>query len=114
MPVIGYLNSDRLSRSNPHLLASFAMAWNEAGYVEGQNVAIEYRWAEGETIAGCRWRLIGSPRVAVSSPGGRHTALAVQAGDPSTIPIVFTGGGGPGQHGFVASLNRPGGNYCYR
>src|SRR5882757_397535 len=108
-PVIGWLGISTPGPSAPSL-AAFRHGLNEIGYVEGQNVAIEYRWAEG--------RYDRLPALAADLVDRRVDALVASSGDPaayaaknatSTIPIVFTSGDAVG-YGFVASLARPGGN----
>jgi putative tryptophan/tyrosine transport system substrate-binding protein len=110
-PVIGFLN---IGASNDiyyeNLLSGFRRGLKEAGYVEGQNVAIEFRWAEGQyerlpTMAADLVRR----QVAVISAGGPPSASAAEAAT-TTIPIVFTVGDDAVNLGLVASLNRPSGN----
>jgi putative tryptophan/tyrosine transport system substrate-binding protein len=108
MPVIGYVHPGSLDGEGPRV-AAFRRALNEAGYSEGQNVSIEYRWAEGhfDRVPGLLADLIGR-RVSVIVAGG-GTAVAAKAAGTS-LPVVFTAGVDPVQEGIVASLSRPGGN----
>jgi putative tryptophan/tyrosine transport system substrate-binding protein len=110
MPVIGYLSS-RSPDDTRHLLAAFLRGLTEAGYVEGQNVAIEYRWALGQydRLPALAAELVRRPVALITTTGGEPAALAAKAAT-STIPIVFLIGGDPVALGLVASYNRPGGN----
>lgn len=110
MPVVGFLRPGS-PELNAHLVAAFRKGLNEAGYVEGRNVAVEYRWAHDHDdrlpeLAADLVRL----RVAVIATPASTAAAAAAKSATAAIPIVFSGGGDPVQTGLVASLNRPGGN----
>ena len=109
-PVIGYPGLTS-AKADAYLLAPFRKALSEAGFDEGRNVAIEYRFAERATSADCH-RLASElvrRNVAVIFTGTTVSAIAAKAAT-STIPIVFAIGADPVKSGLVTSLNRPGGN----
>ncbi len=109
LPVIGFLNSGS-AKGFQSLVAAFRKGLSEAGYVEGQNLAIEYRWADGdyEKLPTLATDLVGR-RVGAIFAGGPPAVVAAKAAT-TRIPIVFTSGGNPVELGFVSSLNQPGGN----
>jgi putative tryptophan/tyrosine transport system substrate-binding protein len=109
LPVVGFL-SPQSAIASAHLLAAVRRGLNESGLIEGQNVAIEPRWAEGryDRLPALAAELIHHP-VTVLVASAPPAAVAAQAAT-STIPIVFSSGADPVRLGLVAGLNRPGGN----
>jgi putative ABC transport system substrate-binding protein len=110
MPVIGFLNSASPGPAAT-LVAAFRHGLNKAGYVEGQNVAIEYRWAEGQydRLRGMASDLVRRNVSLIAATGGLVVAQAAK-GATSTIPVLFIAGFDPVREGLAASINRPGGN----
>jgi putative tryptophan/tyrosine transport system substrate-binding protein len=109
-PVIGFLSS-RSSAESAALVSAFREGLRESGFADGQNVRIEFRWADGDyaRLASLASDLV-SKRVALLVPvGGEVAALAAKSAAPD-IPVVFVIGSDPVEAGLVAMLGRPGGN----
>jgi putative tryptophan/tyrosine transport system substrate-binding protein len=110
LPLLGYLHS-----ASPQPFAeetsAFRQGLSEAGYVDGQNLVIEYRWADGDTdrLPAMAQELVRRHAAVIAAIGGDVTALAAKAAT-ATIPIVFLNGSDPVHSGLVAGINRPGGN----
>jgi putative tryptophan/tyrosine transport system substrate-binding protein len=108
MPVVGYLNPQSADGTRIFTVA-FLQGLKETGYVEGQNVAVEYRYAENQFDRLRRWQPISSAATAVIVAFGATAALPAKAAT-TTIPIVFFTGSDPVALGLVVSLRRPGAN----
>jgi putative ABC transport system substrate-binding protein len=110
LPMVGFLH---VGSANPfaHLVAGFRQGLKEAGYVEGQNVTVEFRWADGQydRLPALAVDLIRRQAVVIVTGGGEPSFFAVRAVS-ATVPIVFNIGSDPVRLGIVASLARPGGN----
>ena len=110
MPVIGYLHSGS-AEQNVERLAAYRKGLSEEGYVEGQNVSIEFRWANGhiERLQEMVADLISRQVSVIATPGSTDAAVVAKSAT-AAIPIIFQTAGDPVALGLVVSLNRPGGN----
>jgi putative ABC transport system substrate-binding protein len=110
MPVLGYLSS--LARNErPNLADAFRRGLNEAGYAEGRNIEVEYRFAgnQYDRLAALAAELVERKVAVIAATGGSNAIMAAKA-VTTTVPVVFTFGGDAVREGYVKSLNRPGGN----
>jgi ABC-type uncharacterized transport system substrate-binding protein len=110
LPVIGFMSA-RSPEDSAHLVAAFRRGLSESGFIEGQNVAIEFRWARGhyDSLPELATELVNRPVAVLVAVGGDPSPVAAKQAT-TTIPIVFGIGGDPVKAGLIESFNRPGGN----
>jgi ABC-type uncharacterized transport system substrate-binding protein len=110
IPVIGFMSA-RSPEDSAHLVAAFRRGLSESGFIEGQNVAVEFRWARGryDSLPALATELVNRPVSLLVAVGGDPSPVAAKQAT-ATIPIVFGIGGDPVKAGLIESFNRPGGN----
>lgn len=110
IPVVGFLSS-RTAKDSEDLATAFRHGLADSGYVDGRDVRVEFRWADGryERLPALASELVAGGVAVLAAVGGKPSAIAAQKAS-STVPIVFSVGGDPVRSGLVASYNRPGGN----
>jgi putative ABC transport system substrate-binding protein len=110
MPVVGWVSS-RAASESAYLVAAFRQGLNETGYIEPQNVVVDFRWGDGyyDRLNALATELVRRPVTVIVATGGDPAAQAAKVAT-GTIPIVFVSGSDPVKVGLVASFNRPGGN----
>jgi putative ABC transport system substrate-binding protein len=110
-PVVGFLHSG-LKAEAVHVVEGFGKGLSETGFVEGRNIEIQYRFAEGQydRLPTLATELVSRHVAVLTASGGVQTALAAKSAGATSIPVVFGNGSDPVQFGLVESLNRPGGN----
>jgi ABC-type uncharacterized transport system substrate-binding protein len=111
MPLIGFLHP-QTAETSAQVVAEFRKGLEAAGFVESRNVAIDFRWAEGhnDRLPALALELVRRSPAVIAAPGGDSSAFALKAAT-TTIPIVSVFADDPVRNGFVAGLNRPGGNF---
>src|SRR5262249_11984781 len=110
VPVIGFI-SGRSAEASARYIAAFRNGLREAGYIEGQNLAVEYTWLDGhyERLPTILAELVRRPVTVIATPASTPAAIAAKAAT-STIPIIFSVAQDPVKLGLVESVSRPGGN----
>jgi putative ABC transport system substrate-binding protein len=111
MPVVAFVTPSERDSFPPRYVAAFRKGLSDTGYIEGQNVSVEYHWLEGryDRLPALMADLVRRQVAVIATPGGSFTALAAKAAT-ATIPIVFGVAENPVSSGLVANLARPGGN----